>query len=95
MCWCSRLIDAVKSLLSSIVADDKEEYVNCWILHSSGIRETRPIVRFYITLSTTEEFKMNVEEMISAIQKKLGVQADGRAGPETWGAIYAQIVSRR
>ena len=35
---------------------------------------------------------MNVEEMISAIQKKLGVQVDGRAGPETWGAIYAHIV---
>ena len=35
---------------------------------------------------------MKIEEMISAVQKKLGVQVDGRAGPETWGAIYAQIV---
>lgn len=35
---------------------------------------------------------MNIEEMISAVQKKLGVQADGRAGSETWGAIYARIV---
>jgi peptidoglycan L-alanyl-D-glutamate endopeptidase CwlK len=35
---------------------------------------------------------MTIEEMISAIQKKLGVDVDGRAGAETWGAIYAEIV---
>jgi peptidoglycan L-alanyl-D-glutamate endopeptidase CwlK len=35
---------------------------------------------------------MKLEEMIAAVQKKLGVQADGRPGPETWGAIYAEIV---
>ncbi len=35
---------------------------------------------------------MTIEEMISAVQKKLGVDADGRAGTETWGAIYAEIV---
>lgn len=35
---------------------------------------------------------MKIEEMISAVQKKLGVQVDGRAGPETWGAIYAHVV---
>ena len=35
---------------------------------------------------------MKIEEMISAVQKKLGVRVDGRPGPETWGAIYAQIV---
>ena len=35
---------------------------------------------------------MKIEEMISAIQKKLGIDADGRAGPDTWGAIYAEIV---
>lgn len=35
---------------------------------------------------------MKTEEMISAIQTKLGIQVDGRAGPETWGAIYARIV---
>ena len=35
---------------------------------------------------------MTIEEMISAVQRKLGVQDDGRAGPETWGAIYARIV---
>lgn len=35
---------------------------------------------------------MRMEEMISAVQKKLGVHVDGRAGPETWGAIYAHVV---
>jgi len=35
---------------------------------------------------------MTLEEMISAVQKKLGIQVDGRAGTETWGAIYAHIV---
>jgi len=35
---------------------------------------------------------MKLEEMIAAVQKELGVQVDGRAGPETWGAIYAHIV---
>jgi peptidoglycan L-alanyl-D-glutamate endopeptidase CwlK len=35
---------------------------------------------------------MKIEEMVTAIQKKLGVRVDGKAGPETWGAIYAQVV---
>ena len=35
---------------------------------------------------------MQIEEMIAAVQKKLDVQVDGRAGTETWGAIYAFIV---
>lgn len=35
---------------------------------------------------------MKLEEMIGEIQNALGVQVDGRAGPETWGAIYAYIV---
>jgi len=35
---------------------------------------------------------MKLEEMIAAVQKELGIQIDGRAGPETWGAIYAHIV---
>lgn len=35
---------------------------------------------------------MTIEDMIAAVQKKLGVQDDGRAGTETWGAIYAHIV---
>ena len=38
---------------------------------------------------------MTLEEMISAVQKKLGVEADGRAGPQTWGAIYASLVKKR
>lgn len=35
---------------------------------------------------------MTLEEMISAVQKKLGIQADGKAGPQTWTAIYAALV---
>jgi peptidoglycan LD-endopeptidase CwlK len=36
---------------------------------------------------------MTIDEMISAVQEKLGVQVDGKAGPETWVAIYAAIVN--
>lgn len=36
--------------------------------------------------------RMKIDEMIRAVQKKLGVHADGRAGPETWGAIHQAIV---
>lgn len=35
---------------------------------------------------------MQIEDMISAVQNKLGVQVDGRAGPQTWAAIYTAIV---
>jgi peptidoglycan L-alanyl-D-glutamate endopeptidase CwlK len=35
---------------------------------------------------------MQITEMIEAVQRKLGVQVDGKAGPETWGAIYAALV---
>jgi len=35
---------------------------------------------------------MKIEQMIAAVQEKLGVQVDGRAGPETWGAIYDHVV---
>ncbi|NYT62453.1 M15 family metallopeptidase [Alcaligenaceae bacterium] len=35
---------------------------------------------------------MKIEDAISAVQKELGVYVDGRAGPETWGAIYAHVV---
>jgi peptidoglycan L-alanyl-D-glutamate endopeptidase CwlK len=35
---------------------------------------------------------MKIENMIKAVQKKLGVQVDGKAGPQTWGAIYSRIV---
>ena len=35
---------------------------------------------------------MNIEDTIRAVQKELGVAVDGKAGPETWGAIHARIV---
>ncbi|GMU46756.1 MAG: hypothetical protein AMXMBFR26_15380 [Porticoccaceae bacterium] len=35
---------------------------------------------------------MTIEEMIAAVQRELGVQVDGRAGPETWGAIHRRLV---
>lgn len=35
---------------------------------------------------------MKIEDMISAIQKKLNIDVDGKAGPQTWGAIYEQLV---
>ena len=38
---------------------------------------------------------MRIEEMIAAVQDKLGVEVDGKAGPETWGAIYARLVGKR
>lgn len=38
---------------------------------------------------------MRIEEMIAAIQKELGVEADGKAGPQTWGAIYARLVKKK
>lgn len=35
---------------------------------------------------------MKIEDLIAAVQTKLNIQVDGRAGPETWNAIYAYIV---
>ncbi|MCK9989198.1 MAG: M15 family metallopeptidase [Rugosibacter sp.] len=35
---------------------------------------------------------MKIEDIIAAVQTKLNIQIDGRAGPETWEAIYAYIV---
>lgn len=35
---------------------------------------------------------MNIMKMITEVQKKLNVDADGKAGPETWGAIHRAIV---
>lgn len=35
---------------------------------------------------------MKTEEMIRAVQHKLGIDVDGKAGPQTWGAIYQHIV---
>lgn len=38
---------------------------------------------------------MRIDEMIAAVQGVLGVTVDGKAGPETWGAIYARLVRKR
>ncbi len=38
---------------------------------------------------------MRIEEMIAAVQEVLGVEVDGKAGPQTWGAIYARLVDRK
>lgn len=35
---------------------------------------------------------MKIDEMIRRIQRELDVAVDGKAGPETWGAIYQRIV---
>lgn len=35
---------------------------------------------------------MKIEEIISEVQEALGVTVDGKAGPETWGAIYERVV---
>ncbi|MGS1127067.1 M15 family metallopeptidase [Rhodanobacter sp. UC4437_H4] len=38
---------------------------------------------------------MRIEEMIAAVQRTLGVEVDGKAGPQTWGAIYARLVDKK
>jgi peptidoglycan L-alanyl-D-glutamate endopeptidase CwlK len=38
---------------------------------------------------------MSLTDTISAIQKKLGAAADGKAGPETWAAIHLAVVGRK
>lgn len=35
---------------------------------------------------------MKTDDMVRAVQQKLGIEVDGRAGPQTWGAIYRYIV---
>ena len=37
---------------------------------------------------------MQIEERVRAIQAKLGIVVDGRAGPQTWAAIYKRVVDR-
>lgn len=37
---------------------------------------------------------MLIEEMVRAVQAKLGIDIDGRAGPQTWAAIYKRIVDK-
>jgi len=34
---------------------------------------------------------MRIEDMIAAVQTALHIEVDGKAGPETWGAIYNKI----
>src|SRR5438034_10484781 len=34
---------------------------------------------------------MNLDQIIRAVQAALGVNADGKPGPETWQAIYNRI----
>jgi peptidoglycan L-alanyl-D-glutamate endopeptidase CwlK len=36
---------------------------------------------------------MKIEELISSVQSVLGVEVDGKAGPQTWRAVYERIVS--
>ena len=38
---------------------------------------------------------MRIEEMIAAIQKELGIDVDGKAGPQMWGAIYERLVKKK
>lgn len=38
---------------------------------------------------------MNIEEIISSIQQELGITADGKAGPQTWEAIYKRIAPKK
>ena len=36
---------------------------------------------------------MKLEQLISSVQGVLGVDADGKAGPQTWSAIYERVVA--
>jgi len=38
---------------------------------------------------------MRIEEIIAAVQQVLGVDVDGKAGPQTWSAIYERVVDRK
>ncbi|GKT07000.1 M15 family metallopeptidase [Desulforhabdus sp. TSK] len=35
---------------------------------------------------------MTLEEIVTAVQRVLGIHIDGKAGPETWSAIYKAVV---
>jgi peptidoglycan L-alanyl-D-glutamate endopeptidase CwlK len=37
---------------------------------------------------------MNIQELIEAVQAKLGVTVDGAPGPETWRAIYEAVTGK-
>ena len=53
-------------------------------------RSQRPGLKSAIAI--TWETVMRIEEMIAAVQQELGVEVDGKAGPQTWGAIYERLV---
>jgi peptidoglycan L-alanyl-D-glutamate endopeptidase CwlK len=38
---------------------------------------------------------MSLTDTISAVQKKLGADADGKPGPETWAAIHLAVVGKK
>jgi peptidoglycan L-alanyl-D-glutamate endopeptidase CwlK len=38
---------------------------------------------------------MTLDETIREVQAKLGVEQDGKAGPQTWAAIHASIVGKK
>lgn len=38
--------------------------------------------------------RMKIDELIAAVQRRLGITADGRAGPETWMAIHAFVIGK-
>jgi len=37
---------------------------------------------------------MRIEEMIAEVQQELGIDVDGKAGPQTWGALYERLVKK-
>src|SRR5437868_4470206 len=37
---------------------------------------------------------MNIPDAIQAVQTRLGVEVDGKAGPQTWEAIYNRIIPK-
>lgn len=38
---------------------------------------------------------MNLDQTIRSVQAALGVEADGKPGPQTWGAIHAFVVDKK
>jgi hypothetical protein len=49
---------------------------------------------FRVRPRTLEDNTVEITEMIEAVQKAVKVEVDGKAGPETWGAIYAALVKK-
>lgn len=37
---------------------------------------------------------MNIEAIVRAVQKELGLDQDGKAGPQTWTAIYQRVCGK-